>query len=156
MSGFKRFYPACRRHLETSHMYHRNWCKTIVRISAFPISADLVKGMAAVAYTEQQPMFGAAILLAFFGFLRVSELLQLRVAHFKFTSKDLLRFVLVNTKGTQLKGSPEVVQIVDLVLIVALTSLMKSTLADDLVFPFFLPRSRSFHSQVRCFLCFFA
>ena len=45
VSGFKRLYPACRRHLETSHMYYRNWCKTIVRVRAFPLSADLVKGM---------------------------------------------------------------------------------------------------------------
>ena len=92
--------------------------------------------MAAVAYTEQQPKFGAAFLLAFLGLLRVSVLLQLRGAHFKFISKELLRLVLVNTKGAQLKGSPEVVQIVDLVLIAALTSLMKNRLADDLVFLF--------------------
>ena len=65
VSGFKRFYPACRRHLETSHMYYRDWCKTIVRIRAFPLSADLVKGMAAVVYTEQQPKVGAAFLFLF-------------------------------------------------------------------------------------------
>ena len=103
-------------------MYYRNWCKTIIRVRAFPLSSDLVKGMAAVAFTERQPRLGVAFLLSFLGLLRVSELLHLRVAHLKFFCSNSLHLVRANTKGAQLKGSPELAQIFDPVLIAAVTS----------------------------------
>ena len=37
LSGFKRLYPACRRHLDLSALYYRNWTRTIVRARAFPL-----------------------------------------------------------------------------------------------------------------------
>ena len=69
LSGLKRFYPKCRRHLETSHLYQKNWLRVTVRQKAIPASLDLVLGMGAAALLEGDFRLAFSILLGFVGLL---------------------------------------------------------------------------------------
>ena len=53
LSGFKRLLPSCKRHLNISNLYYKNWTKCLMRERAIPLSANLVQGMAAAAFTKQ-------------------------------------------------------------------------------------------------------
>ena len=86
-------------------MLYRNWCKTVIRSRAYPMSADLAKGMACVCLVEGQPRLAVAYLLSFLGLLRVSEILTLRVSDLKLISGSPNPFVSFHSRiGTGCNG----------------------------------------------------
>ena len=126
LSGFKRLLPACKRHLDVSGLYYKNWVKSICRERAWPIPPDLVQGMAAAALVQQKARLAISILLCFLGLLRVSELLTLTVSDFSFLQPNLLHVTLRESKGSKRKGAPEAVQVKDIQLIRAISCLCKT------------------------------
>ena len=85
----------------------------LTRERAIPLSANLVQGMAAAAFTKQKPRLAVSFLLSFLGLLRVSEVLSLTVSSLVFLRSDLLRLIFPDSKGAKRKGCPEAVQIFD-------------------------------------------
>jgi integrase len=134
LSGFKRLYPSCKRHLDTSNLYYKNWTRSIIRVRALPLSPVLCKGIVSVAICKQKPRLAVAFLLAFLGLLRVSEVLQLRVCNIVFISPVAVHLVLEDTKGAKRSGAPEAVQIRDSQAVYALRKLVNGLSAEDLVF----------------------
>ena len=93
LSGFKRLLPSCKRHLNISNLYLKNWTKCLTRERAIPLSASLVQGMAAAAFTKQKPRLAVSFLLSFLGLLRVSDVLSLTVSSLVFLRSDLLHLI---------------------------------------------------------------
>ena len=54
VSGFKRLYPRCRKHLVVSSQYCKYWTRSIRRRRALPIPSDVLLGMAALAFAYAQ------------------------------------------------------------------------------------------------------
>ena len=113
LSGLKRYYPQCRKHLDISNSFYAYWLKSVPRRRAFPLPPEWVQGMAAVAFREEKPLLGLLYLCAFLGLFRVGELLTLTAGQLILLKPNLLHVSLPNSKGAQLKGSPEVVQLRD-------------------------------------------
>ncbi len=44
ISGLKRLFPRCRRHLETATLYYNNWSKATLRVKALPFTPNMVRG----------------------------------------------------------------------------------------------------------------
>ena len=74
--GLKRLYPNSKRNLETTSSYLRNWQKATVRTRAMPVTLEVVQAMATVSYIRKRPEMAQALLLAFAGLLRVSEIIS--------------------------------------------------------------------------------
>jgi integrase len=113
LAGFKRFYPPCRRQLETANAYYKNWCKSTKRIQALPLTPALVQAMASFCMIEGQIRLGAGLLLCFVGLLRVGELIKLRMGEINCVRNDLAVVTLLDSKGAKHKGKPEFVMIRD-------------------------------------------
>ena len=120
ISGMKRLFPRCKRKLETATSYMRNWQKATVRVRALPLSADLVCGMAAVAFRKQQPELGLALVLGFAGLLRAGEIVNLRLQDVTILRPGLAVLAFADSKGAQRKGQPESVFSTDAKLVEAL------------------------------------
>jgi hypothetical protein len=52
ISGLKRLFPRCRRHLDTASLYHANWVKATKRVKALPLTPELVRGIAAFSLVQ--------------------------------------------------------------------------------------------------------
>jgi hypothetical protein len=114
VSGLKRFYPKCRRQLETSSGYMRSWSKSLHRRRALPLPSDLVIAMAAIAIMRDWQSMAVALLLGFAGLLRTGEILALTTNHMSVHgSGSLLVLTLPNTKSGFRKGETEHVLIYD-------------------------------------------
>ena len=135
LSGLKRYYPQCRKHLDVSHAFYSYWAKSVPRRRAFPLPPSWVQGMAAVAFREDKPVIGLLFLCAFLGLFRVGELLTLTAGQVHRLRPNLLHVSLPNSKGAQLKGSPEVVQLRDMSVIRLLTQRCSTIQPFDLIFP---------------------
>ena len=94
VSGLKRFFPKCKRHLETSTTYMRSWNKTVGRRRALPLPSDLLMAMAMLALLRGKKRTALALLAGFCTLLRTGEILGL--------SKDTMA---VHGKGTLLSIS---------------------------------------------------
>ena len=64
-SGMKRLYTKGRREVRTADRYYGYWSKAKFTRRAFPISADLVRGMATYLLIKNRPRMALAFLLAF-------------------------------------------------------------------------------------------
>jgi integrase len=134
ISGLKRLFPSCRRHLETTSLYYRNWVKATVRVRALPMSQELIRGMAAMAIIDKRPRFAAALLIGFCGLLRVGEITQLESHQVKILSAHLAIIFLPDSKGAKLKGHSESILIRDNTLVSILQNLQGNALESDLLF----------------------
>jgi integrase len=134
LSGIKRLFPRCRRHLETTGLYYKNWVKAVHRVRAFPFSPELARGVAAMALLDKQPLFAAAVLLCFVGLLRVGEVTQLKAGQIKCLSNSVALISLPDSKGAQRKGSSESVLIREALLVQVLKHLKSNTSDADLIF----------------------
>ena len=117
VSGLKRLYPRCRKHLSVSTQYCKYWTRSLRRKRALPIPADVLLGMAALAYSYGEPRVGVTFLVGFLGLLRTGELLELTVGQLQFVGNRLCVVALGNTKSGQRKGLDETVLLHDPVVI---------------------------------------
>ena len=117
VSGFKRLYPRCRKHLVISTQYCKYWTRSIRRRRALPIPSDVLLGMAALACAYGEPRVGAAFLVGFLCLLRTGELLELTVGQLQFAGNRLCIVVLGSTKSGQRNGLDETVLLHDPVVI---------------------------------------
>ena len=85
LSGIKRFVPVARKGLHTTTFLFNNWRRTVRRVRAMPLTPDIVKAMAGVAYLWRRPDLAAVLLCSFAGLLRFDELTHLQRQHFIFS-----------------------------------------------------------------------
>jgi hypothetical protein len=109
ISGLKRLFPRCRRHLDTAALYLSYWTKATKRVKALPLTPELVRGMAAVSLIKRNTSFAVTILIMFAGCLRIGETLQLKLSHFNCLRDNFCIVSLWDSKGSQRTGQPEVV-----------------------------------------------
>ena len=83
-SGFKRSYPKCRKHSETSTGSMGSSAKSLQTGRALPLPHDLLKGMAALAFMNGKPSAATAALWGFLGLLRGGKVLSLTKYVFTF------------------------------------------------------------------------
>ena len=81
LSAIKRFLPDLRLSLPISSQYHRNWQRTHRPIRAVPISWELLRAMATVAWSQGAPQVALMLFVGFNCFLRTSEFLSLQYCH---------------------------------------------------------------------------
>jgi integrase len=136
VSGLKRLFPRCRKSLDIAGSFYKNWAKATVRVRAFPLSPDLVRGMASLALLDGKPRLAASFLIAFAGLLRMGEVVQLKAAQINCLKPNLaiITFLGTASKGAQLKGQPETVLIRDPVLVQVLKTLKEKPLEDGRIF----------------------
>ena len=114
VSGLKRLYPRCRRHLEISSSFMRNWTKALHRNRALPLPKDLLLAMAAAALLKGKPRLSLALLIGFLGLLRTGEILALNKAMLSVHGDgSLLVITLPETKSGHRRGECEHVLIYD-------------------------------------------
>jgi integrase len=146
ISGLKRLFPRCRRHLDTASLYHSNWVKATKRVKALPLTPELVRGMAAVSMSRGNASFALTILIMFAGLLRIGETLQLQLGHFNCLRDDFCIISLWVSKGATRTGEPEIVFLRDSALIRAIRSLQVKHPAGT---PLFKGSYRSFSSLLK-------
>jgi integrase len=134
VSGLKRLYPACKRHLDTTKLYYDNWVKVTPRRRAFPFTLDLIRGVAALALIDGQPRLAGAFLVCFAGLLRVAEVMHLKQEDVKFLNPRVVVLLLPESKGAKRKGQTESVMIRDPTLVKILAFCVKTCGSDGLVF----------------------
>jgi integrase len=134
ISGLKRLFPRCRRHLDTASLYHSNWVKATRRVKALPLTPELVRGVAAFSMVQGNTDFALTILIMFAGLLRIGETLQLRLGHFNCLRDNCCIISLWESKGAKRTGEPEVVFLRDRSLIRVIQSLKAKAPADSLLF----------------------
>lgn len=78
LSGFKRLHPQCKRFLEVSGLYFKNWVRTTPRTRALPLKGEWVKAFFAFASASKRPWLGLLVVLGFLGLLRANELTSLQ------------------------------------------------------------------------------
>ena len=118
VSGLKRFYPRCRKHLEVSSSYMRSWNKALHRNRALPLPKDLLLAMVAVALLRNKHRLGLALLVGFAGLLRTGEILSLTKGMLSVHGADsLLVVTLPETKSGHRRGESEHVLIYDKLII---------------------------------------
>jgi integrase len=130
ISGLKRLFPRCRRHLDTASLYLSFWTKATKRVKALPLTPELVRGMATVSIIKGNASFAVALLIMFAGCLRIGETLQLKLSHFNCLRNNCCIISLWFSKGSQRTGQPEVVFIRDPSLIRMIRSLQANGRAD--------------------------
>lgn len=114
VSGLKRFYPKCRRHLETSSTYMRSWNKSLNRRRALPLPADLLMAMASLALVKNNKRLALALLLGYCGLLRTGEILGLTQTTIAIHGKnELMSLSLPESKSGHRRGEAESVLIYD-------------------------------------------
>ena len=132
-SGMKRLYTKGRKAAVTADRYYKYWSKAKLVRRAFPISADLVRGMATYLLIKGRPRMALAFLLAFLGLWRMGEITALRMRQIAVLNAGLvlITFSGSESKGAQRKGEPETVPIRDGSVIAALIFLKSRTEPDD-------------------------
>jgi integrase len=114
LSALKRFYPKCRRHLGTGHLYMKNWTRVTTRRRAIPATRDLVIGMTVAALFEGKVRLAFGILISFIGLLRVGEIVGATRRQFGlFGGGSLLTLALPESKGAKRKGTAEQITVYD-------------------------------------------
>ena len=136
LSGLKRLLPQCRRSMDASSLYFKNWVKSVPKTRALPLKADWVRAFVAFSHVQQEPLMGLLLVLGFLGLFRVSEVLDLHFSQLTFVSERLMHVVLVSSKGAKLNGSPELVKMSDKAVSVVLKSRASKAADFELVFPF--------------------
>jgi integrase len=134
ISGLKRLFPRCRRHLDTASLYHSNWVKATKRVKALPLTPELVRGVAAFSMVQGNTGFALTVLIMFAGLLRIGETLQLRLGHFNCLRDNCCIISLWESKGAKRSGEPEVVFLRDRSLIRVIMSLKAKAPADTFLF----------------------
>jgi integrase len=134
ISGLKRLFPRCRRHLDTASLYFSYWVKATKRVKALPLTPELVRGLAAVSLVKGNVSFAVTILLMFAGCLRIGETLQLKLSHFNCLRSNCCIISLWDSKGAKRTGVPEVVFIRDPSLIRVIKSMQAHGPADAWLF----------------------
>ena len=135
LSGFKRLLPQCRRYLEVSGLFYKNWARATPRTRALPLKGERVKAFCSFASASKRPNVGILVVLGFLGLLRVNELTSLQFSQLTFVNSELCYIVLVDSKGAKLSGNPENVATNDICVIAILKAWAGSAKMYDLVFP---------------------
>ena len=114
VSGLKRLFPQCRRHLDLSELYMRNWRRAVHRVRAVPLHFELAQGIAGAAILLEDYTFAAVLLTGYLGLLRSSEMHKLRPVDFAFFGAPHMCVVtLKETKTGKRANVDEHVQIYD-------------------------------------------
>ena len=135
VSGLKRLYPKCRKRLDIATQFCKHWTKTLRRKRAMPLPANVVVGMAGLAYAFGEPRVGISLLVGFLGLLRTGELLSLTVGHIKIASPRLCIVSLPGSKGSHQKGFDETVLLHDPVVVGLLRNVVTHLRPDERLFP---------------------
>lgn len=132
VSGLKRFYPKCRRHLETSSTYMRSWNKSLNRRRALPLPSDLLLGMATFALIKGKKRLALALLVGFTGLLRTGEILGLSQQTMSIHGKcTLLSVSLPESKSGHRRGETETVLIHDEIVILLAEKVLRDLMHDE-------------------------
>ena len=133
-SGFRRLYPRCRKHLVVSAQYCKYWSRSLKRRRALPIPANVLLGMAALAFAFGEPRVGATFLVGFLCLLRTGEILDLTVGQLHFVGARLCIVALGSTKSGQRKGLDETVLLHDPVVISIVKQVVAKMSASEKLF----------------------
>lgn len=106
--GFKRFYPKCRKSLQISSSYLRNWTRSVSRTQALPLTPDIVMSLTVFALLRGETRLAVAFILGFSCLLRTGEIVSLTVNQFTFLGGgSQLHIALPDSKGAKRVGRPE-------------------------------------------------
>lgn len=151
LSGMKRFIPRARRHLDTASLYYANWAKITSRKRALPLKGEWARAFAAYAFARDKASMALLVLVGFFGFFRIQELLRMQFSQLLFASSELCYVVLADSKGAKLKGQPEHVKLLDQGVLAALQRLSSKHAPYDLIFPLQYAEVLSFLKEAATF-----
>ncbi|CAK0803465.1 unnamed protein product [Prorocentrum cordatum] len=135
VSALKRLYPKCRKRLDIASLYCKSWTRTVHRRRALPLPANVVVGMAGLAFAFGEDRVGISFLIGFLGLLRTGELLSLTVGRIKIASPHVCVIALPGSKGSHQKGFDESALIHDPVAIALLRKVVEQLPADERLFP---------------------
>ena len=99
ISGLKRFYPRCRHHLCTAHLFYRNWQRVHLPQRTTPMTWLGVRAMASAAVQVGRLDLAILVLLGFAFFLRTMALLALQAHHVRlFPQEGTVVIAILNAK----------------------------------------------------------
>ena len=155
LSGLKRFFPKCRRHLETSSTYMRSWNKTVGRRRALPLPSELLIAMAMLALLRNKRRTALALLVGFSALLRTGEVLSLCKSTMAVHGKGtLLSISLPDSKSGHRRGELEQVLIHDpLIIRLAENVLEDMAQNDNLLDMSYREFARTITELAACFGC---
>ena len=136
LSGLRRAIPQARRRLEVSGQYYKNWVRVTVRTRAIPLKSEWVRAFATHAFLKGEPDLAILLLTGFLGLLRVSELTSLTYAQILPCTPGGFYLCFPNSKGAQLKGSPEQVRIKNVAVSAVLLKRLANARPFDRVFSY--------------------
>ena len=106
--GFKRFYPKCRKSLQISAGYLRNWNKSVSRTQALPLTSDILMSLVVVSLLKGETRLALAFLFGFTCLLRTGEIVSLTPRQLTFLGGGTqLHIALPDSKGAKRLGRPE-------------------------------------------------
>ena len=110
--GFKRFYPKCRKSLQISAGYLRNWNKSVSRTQALPLTSDILMSLVVVSLLKGETRLALAFLFGFTCLLRTGEIVSLTPRQLTFLGGGTqLHIALPDSKGAKRFGRPESVML---------------------------------------------
>ena len=110
--GFKRFYAKCRKSLQISGGYLRNWNKSVSRTQALPLTSDILMSMVVVSLMRGETRLALAFLFGFTCLLRTGEIVSLTRRQLTFLGGGTqLHIALPDSKGAKRLGRPESVML---------------------------------------------
>ena len=109
--GFKCFYPKCRKSLQISGGYLRNWNKSVSRTQALPLTSDILM-LLVVSLMRGETRLALAFLFGFTCLLRTGEIVSLTRRQATFLGGGTqLHIALPGSKGATRLGRPESVML---------------------------------------------
>ena len=110
--GFNRFYPKCRKSLQISAGYLRNWNKSVSRTQALPLTPDILMSLIVVSPMRGETRLALAFLFGFACLLRTGEIVSLTRRQLTFLGGGTqLHIALLGSKGAKRLGRPESVML---------------------------------------------
>ena len=103
IAGFKKFYPRCKRHLDTASSWLNNWSRITRRVQAMPLHPSLVKSFMTYGILKGDPEFAISVYVGFLGLLRGGEIFNLLLEDCQQRGPNELCVILRNTKGARLR-----------------------------------------------------
>jgi hypothetical protein len=117
LSGIQQALPWCRGRLKHSWRLFSTWSKMEPPARAVPMTADIVRGFAGLAWKQGDVGEGLAMLIGYQGLLRTGEITKLKKRDWTWIPRRKLALLLLgDTKGGKRRGEQETICIDDPVL----------------------------------------
>ena len=124
--GLKRLHPFCRRYLDATNQYCRNWCKAVVRKRACPLPWAVVQAMISLAMLETRHELALVLYLGFAGLFGAGELINMLSSQISVVSESVAVISLAEFKTAVRIANAESVIIKDRCLIQLLVTRMRN------------------------------